>query len=50
MGDLRNLCKLLVGKPEGMRPLWRRRRRLEDNIRMDTIQICWGMVGNFLLK
>jgi len=26
---------ILVGKPEGRRPLWRRRRRWVDNIRMD---------------
>jgi hypothetical protein len=33
--DKRNEYKILVGKPEGKRPLARPRRRWEDNIRMD---------------
>jgi hypothetical protein len=35
MGEKRNACRLLVGKPEGKRPLGRPRRRWVDNIRMD---------------
>jgi hypothetical protein len=35
MKDMRNAYKILVGKPEGKRPLGRPRRRREDNIRMD---------------
>jgi hypothetical protein len=35
MGEKRNVYKLLVGKPEGRRPLGRPRRRWLDNIRMD---------------
>jgi hypothetical protein len=35
MGDERKLYKVLVGKPEGKRPLGRPRRRWEDEIRMD---------------
>jgi len=35
MKDMRNPYKILVGKPEGKRQLWRRRRGWEDNIRMD---------------
>jgi hypothetical protein len=35
MGDKRNAYMLLVGKPEGKRPLGRPRRRWVDNIRMD---------------
>jgi hypothetical protein len=31
----RNVYKILVGKPEGNRPVGRPRRRWEDNIRMD---------------
>jgi hypothetical protein len=32
---MRNAIKILVGKPEGMRPLGRPRCRWEDNIKMD---------------
>jgi hypothetical protein len=35
MGKMRNTCKILVGKPEGRRPLIRHGHRWEDNIRMD---------------
>jgi hypothetical protein len=34
--------RILVGKPEGKRPLGRHRRRWEDNIRMDLREIGWG--------
>jgi hypothetical protein len=34
-GDKRNANRLLVGKPEGRRPLGRPRRRWVDNIRID---------------
>jgi hypothetical protein len=35
MGDMRNVYKILVGRPEGKRPLGRHRHRWEDNIKMD---------------
>jgi hypothetical protein len=35
MGEGRGVNRVLVGKPEGMRPLGRPRRRWEDNIKMD---------------
>jgi hypothetical protein len=35
MGEMRNALRILIGKPEGKRPLGRPRRRWEDNIRMD---------------
>jgi hypothetical protein len=35
MGEKRNAYRLLVGKPEGKRPLGRPRRRWVDNIKMD---------------
>jgi hypothetical protein len=44
MGDKRNVCRLLVGKPEGRRPLRRPRRRWLDNIRMDRVEVGWGDV------
>jgi hypothetical protein len=41
MGEKRNSYRLLVGKPEGRRPLWRPRRRWLNNIRMDLIEVGW---------
>jgi len=35
MGEERGVCRVLVGKPKGRRPLGRPRRRWVDNIRMD---------------
>jgi hypothetical protein len=37
-----NAYGILVGEPEGERPLGRPRRRWEDNIRIDLIEIGWG--------
>jgi hypothetical protein len=42
---LRNAHKVLVGKPEGKRPLGRSRRRLEDNFRTDLREIGSEVVG-----
>jgi hypothetical protein len=39
MEEKRNVYRLLVGKPEGMRPLGRPRRRWIDNIKMDLLGI-----------
>jgi hypothetical protein len=39
MGEKRNVCRLLVGKPEGKRPLGRPRRRWIDNIKMGLLEI-----------
>jgi hypothetical protein len=36
--------KVLMGKPEGKRPLGRQGRRWEDGIRMDLREIGWGSV------
>jgi hypothetical protein len=44
MGQERKLYKVLVGKPEGKRPLRRPRRRWEDGIRMDLREIGLGGV------
>jgi hypothetical protein len=40
-GEKRNAYSILVGKPEGKRPLWRSNRRWEDNIKMDIREIEW---------
>jgi hypothetical protein len=39
MGEKRNVYRLLVGKPEGKRPLGRPRRRWVDNTRMDLVEM-----------
>jgi hypothetical protein len=45
MGEERKVYKVLVGKPEGKRPLGRPRRRWKDGIRMDLGEIAWGGGG-----
>jgi hypothetical protein len=42
MGENMNAYRILVGNPEGKRPLGRPRRRWEDNIRIDLREIGWG--------
>jgi hypothetical protein len=44
MGEKSNAYRLLVGKPEGRRPLGRPRRRWVDNIKMNLLEIGWGGV------
>jgi hypothetical protein len=39
MGEKRNVYRLLVGKPEGKRPLGRLRHRWIDTIEMDLLEI-----------
>jgi hypothetical protein len=43
MGEKTQLYKVLVGKPEGKRPLGRPRPRWEDGIRMDLEEIDWDV-------
>ena len=44
MGERRGMYRVLVGKPEGKRPLGRPRRRWEDNIKLDLQAVgCGGM-------
>ena len=44
MAERRGVYTLLVGEPEGKRPLGRPRRRWEDNIKMDLKEVgCEGM-------
>jgi hypothetical protein len=40
----RTICRLLVGKPEGKRPLGRPRCRWVDKIKMNGLEIGWGGV------
>jgi hypothetical protein len=44
LGEKRNAYRLLVGKPEGKRPLGRPTRRWVDNIRLDLGEVGWGDV------
>jgi hypothetical protein len=44
MGEKRNVYRLLVGKPEGKKPLRRPRRRWIDNIKMGLLQIGVSVV------
>jgi hypothetical protein len=44
MGEVRGTYNILVGRPEGRRPLGRPRRRWEDNVKMDLREIVFGDV------
>jgi hypothetical protein len=44
MGEKRSAYRLLVGNPEGKRPLGRPRRGWVDNIRMALGEVAWGNV------
>jgi hypothetical protein len=41
MGERRGAYRILVGRPEGRRPLRRPRLRWEDNIKMDLQEVGW---------
>jgi hypothetical protein len=41
MGTKRGTYRILVGRPEGRRPLRRPKRRREDNIKMDVQEVGW---------
>jgi hypothetical protein len=43
MGEERVVYRVLVGKPEGKRPLGRSRRRLEDNIKIGLQEVGCGV-------
>jgi hypothetical protein len=47
IGEERKMCKVLVRKPEGKRPLEGPKRRWEDGIRLDLGEIGWGMWSGF---
>ena len=42
MGEKRVVYRILVGRPEGKRPLGRPRRRWEDNFKMDVQEVGCG--------
>jgi hypothetical protein len=42
MSENRNAYRILVGKPEGKKPLGRTRHRCVDNIKMDLGEVGWG--------
>ena len=42
MGERRSVHRVLVGKPEGKRPLGRPRHRWEDNMKMDLQEVGGG--------
>jgi hypothetical protein len=44
MGEVRSAYNILVGKPEGRRPLGRPRHRWEDNIKLDLREVGFGDV------
>jgi len=44
MGEKRSVYRVLVGKPEGKRPLGRHRRRWEDNIKTDLEEVGCGVM------
>jgi hypothetical protein len=56
MGEKRNACRILVGIPEGKRPLGRPKRMWVDNIKMEVRETGWdgmdwiriGTSGGFL--
>ena len=41
-GGEKRLYRVLVGKPEGKRPLWRPKHGREDNIKMDLQEVVCG--------
>jgi hypothetical protein len=43
-GEKKTAYRLLIGNPEGKRPLGRQRRRWIDNIKMDLVEKKWGGV------
>jgi hypothetical protein len=45
MGEERKVCKVLVGKPEGKRPLEGTRRKWEDRVRIVLREIGLGGCG-----
>ena len=49
MGKRKGVYSVMVGKPEGKRPLGRPRRRWEDNIKVDLQKVGWGRAWTGLI-
>jgi len=49
MGEERGVYRVLVGKPEGKRPIGRSRRRWENNIRMNLQEVGCGYMDWIVL-
>jgi len=49
MGEGRGIYRILVGKPEGKRPLGRPRHRWEDNIKVDIQEVVHGGLDSIML-
>jgi hypothetical protein len=47
MGEGRKVCRVLVGKLDGKRPLGTPTRRWEDGMKMDLEEIFWGVWSGF---
>jgi hypothetical protein len=47
MGAKRNAYRILLGKPEGKKPLRRPRRRWVDNIKMDLREVGWSGMAQY---
>jgi hypothetical protein len=50
MGETRNVCRILVRKPEGKRPLGRPRRSWMDNIKMNLRDDEMAWTGSIWLR
>jgi hypothetical protein len=48
VGEKRNAFRVLVGKPEGQRPLGRPRHRWEDNIKINLRETEWVLWSGFI--
>jgi hypothetical protein len=48
MGEKKNAYRILVGKPEGKRPLGGQRHRWVNNIKMDLRETGWGGMTGFI--
>jgi len=44
MGERRGVYRILMGKPERKRPIWKLRHRWEDNIKMDLHEVGCGFM------